>query len=215
MFLISERGASALCLSHPAALQGRARTQSLPAQSTPALCDPTGVLGSAGSGLAYVGWLQCLSALCTPAPQLREQEAQALQELQPPSMGSGRNPTGTHSPLKHHCRAEGNRAQGWAQLGPSTQTGPGKSLLCWHGGAWGQLGSARAGSSSSHGKPKGVGLFEGLREKTNPKLHGDPSARGSTAQCQPRGASPAVGKIPDRSIHHGSRRSHVLSCHRY
>lgn len=70
----------------------------------------TGVLGSgqARPGLAYVGWLQCLSALCTPAPQLREQEAQALQELQPPSMGSGRKPTGTHSPLKHHCRTGGN-----------------------------------------------------------------------------------------------------------
>lgn len=40
--------------------------------------------------LTYVGLLHCLSALCTPAPQLREQAAHELQEPQPPSIASGR-----------------------------------------------------------------------------------------------------------------------------
>lgn len=38
----------------------------------------------------YVGLLHCLSALCTPAPQLREQAAHELQGPQLPSMASGR-----------------------------------------------------------------------------------------------------------------------------
>lgn len=88
--------------SHCSTARAGDGTRTLPNQTTPA----AGVLGGAGAGLAYVGWLQCLSALCTPAPQLREQEAQELQEPQAPSMGWGRNPTGTHSPLKHHCRQE-------------------------------------------------------------------------------------------------------------
>lgn len=159
MFHISERGASALCLSHPAALQGRARTQSLPAQSTPALCDPTGVLGSAGSGLAYVGWLQCLSALCTPAPQLREQEAQALQELQPPSMGSGRNPTGTHSPLKHHCRAEGTGLRDGHSWGPAHRLAPGNPCCAGMGVPGVSWARPEPGAPQAMGNPKGLGCL--------------------------------------------------------
>lgn len=113
MFYISERGVSALCLGHTATLPGQGMEQGHPQTKRNQTKPAAGVLGSAGAGLAYVGWLQCLSALCTPAPQLREQEPQELQEPQAPSMGCGRNPTGTHSPLKHHCRdRQGGGARG-------------------------------------------------------------------------------------------------------
>lgn len=50
----------------------------------------------------HTGCVHCRSALCTPTPQLREQMDQGLQPDQPPSTASGRKPTGTHSPFRHH-----------------------------------------------------------------------------------------------------------------
>lgn len=52
----------------------------------------------------YVGLSQSLLAVWTPAPQVLEQADHSLHEAQPPSTLSGWKPTGTQSPLIHHCK---------------------------------------------------------------------------------------------------------------
>lgn len=127
----------------------------------------------------HAGCVHCRSALCTPTPQLREHRDQALQPDQPPSTASGRKPTGTHSPFRHHC---GDTRRCGSHPGP-----PGVlSLLT---AVAGRAGEAQGAAAAGRGAPFPPGCADSAPRTPGSQVPGARPPRVSILQVGPAAGS--------------------------